>query len=157
MKLPLGFEIEVHPELMRYVKFSLAGLIGVPINFATLYLLTEAVGLHYLISATIGFMLTGAVIFVVQTRWTFGDTKRKDRTVTISLGKFLATRGLSELIYLGLLALFTERLGLWYILSAAIAMCLAFPIKYVIDSWWIWNRKVWHPLTMTAGQDCNEK
>lgn len=143
MKIPFGFEFDIHPELWRYLKFSFAGLTGVPVNLIALYVLTETAHVHYIISAAIGFLLAGVVIFVIQTKWTFGDTKRKDKAIATSCGKFLTVRGLGELIYLGFLVLFTEKLGMWYILSAAIAMALAFPIKYVIDSWWIWNRKVW--------------
>lgn len=142
MKIP-RYEIDIHPELLRYLKFSLAGFIGVPVNFAALYLLTEVAGLHYIASAAIGFLFAGMVIFIVQTKWTFRDTARKDKAIATSYGKFMIVRGLGELIYLGILVLLTEKLGLWYMLSAAIAMVLAFPVKYVIDSWWVWNRKVW--------------
>jgi len=137
----LGFEI--HPELWRYIKFSLAGLAGVPVNLTTLFLLTEYVHLHYILSAVAGFLVAGLVIFAIQTKWTFNDVRRKDRLVGVSLSKFYAIRLLSELIYMGLLILLTEKLGLWYMLSAVVAICLAFPVRYTLDNWWIWGRKFW--------------
>jgi len=41
-------------ELLRFVKFCLVGLIGILVNMFLLWLLTEFVGLFYLISAAIG-------------------------------------------------------------------------------------------------------
>jgi len=137
----LGFEI--HPELWRYIKFSLAGLAGVPVNLTTLFLLTEYVHLYYALSAVAGFLVAGLVIFAIQTKWTFNDVRRKDRLVGVSLSKFYAIRLLGELIYMGLLILLTEKLGLWYMLSAVVAICLAFPVRYTLDNWWIWGRKFW--------------
>ncbi len=62
----------ISSELVRYF---LASGIALMVDAGSLYLLTQFVGIHYLNSAAIGFLLGLATIYVLSIRWVF--TKRR--------------------------------------------------------------------------------
>ena len=43
-------------------------------------------------------------------------------------------------MYIGLLALFVEIVGLWYILGAFFSLLIIVPLRFIIVSKWIWSR-----------------
>ncbi len=131
----------VYDKFARYIKYSLVGLIGAGIHFALLYVLTDKVGLWYLLSATIAILVAGTNNYILNYKWTFKDKKQNNRNVMGGWAKFILTIGGTEAIYLGLVALFTEKAGLHYMLSAFLSLSLTTVLRYFSADKWVWGDK----------------
>ncbi|MFC1900549.1 glycosyltransferase, partial [Chloroflexota bacterium] len=60
-------------ELMRFVKFCLVGISGVLVNIGLLWLLTDVIGLFYLLSAAISIETSIVTNFLLNDYYTFSD------------------------------------------------------------------------------------
>ena len=94
------------------------------LDFGILALLTEVVGLHYLASAAFSFLAGTTLSYVLSIVWVF-DTRRFS-SVAVEYALFVLVGivglGLNE----GLLWVFTEPLGLHYLVSKVVAATLIF-------------------------------
>ena len=100
-----------------FIKYSVVGGIAAVIDFGVLYVLTDFLGVYYLISATISFILSALTNYFLNRTWTFRSRGRKMRQIPIFFT--IATIGLilnNFILYWGV-----EFLGLWYIFSKMIA------------------------------------
>ncbi|MBI2644869.1 GtrA family protein [Candidatus Uhrbacteria bacterium] len=61
------------PEFAQISRFCIAGAIGVLVYYIALYGLTEYLGVWYVASAVIGFILNTGLNFMSQKLWTFQD------------------------------------------------------------------------------------
>lgn len=123
----------------RYIKFSLVGVVGAIINFSLLYVLTNNVGLWYLLSATIAIMIAGVNNYILNHLWTFRGKEYVKGSVVIGCIKYLFTVGVTEILYLTLVYLFCTVVGIYYMLSAFIALMLTTGIRYAVAEKWIWR------------------
>lgn len=127
-------------ELLRFVKFYLVGTIGTLLNMGLLWILTEFIGLPYLISAVIA---TGCAIisnFILNNFFTFSD--RCSATVPIFVSRLLkfSLVSLSGMaINVGALWLFTEVAGIYYLHSNLLGIVLATLLRYIANSLWTWG------------------
>ena len=124
-----------------YIKFSLVGMVGVAINFGLLYALTDLVGLWYLLSAVIAILVANSSNYLMNHFWTFA--KRKEGNPSLFRGwlKYVFAVGVTEVLYLGLLYLLTSVIGLHYMLSAFLALCLTTVLRYLASARWIWKER----------------
>ena len=127
-------------ETRRFVKFCMAGGSGVMVNLGLLALLTEVFGLFYVLSAAIAIEASIINNFTWNELWPF----RVRRTSTSSpLGIRLAKFNLISLvglgIQIGLLLLFTEVVGLYYMISQIIGIITATAFNFVFNKWWTWQ------------------
>ncbi len=60
-------------KLPQILRFLLGGAIGVVVYYVVLYVLTEMLGVWYVISAVCAFILNNGINFVIQKFWTFGS------------------------------------------------------------------------------------
>ncbi len=127
--------------LQDFIKYSLVGMVGVAINFTTLWLLTEQAHLWYMVSATIAILLAATNNFILNYLWTFKSRKSQIGNLSIGWLKFLVSIGSTEALYLGLVYIFTDKLGLYYMLSAFFALACTTVIRYTIADRWVWKQK----------------
>jgi dolichol-phosphate mannosyltransferase len=122
----------------RLMKFALVGGIGVPINLGILYGLTES-GLHYVVSAIIAIAVALTVYYLLNHYWTF----RKEGNKSLIRGwcKYVVVSSIGDGIYLGLMVLFVEIAGIFYILSALMAIFMVFTVRYAVVSRFIWRKQ----------------
>lgn len=129
----------------KFGKFCFVGASGTAIHFAILYGLTEWLGLFYLISATIAVLAASTNNYLLNHIWTFkdSDSARSFGVKDHAIGwlKYNSTSLIIDAMYIGLLALFVELFGLWYILGAFLALCATTPMRFMIVSKWIWGKK----------------
>jgi putative flippase GtrA len=108
-------------QLLRSVGVS---LVSFGLDFGVLALLTEAAGLYYLLSAAISFLLGTSLSWLLSVRWVFDVRARASKLVEYGLFVLVGAvgLGLNEV----LLWLFTDRWGIYYLLSKIIAASLVF-------------------------------
>ncbi|MHB8660820.1 MAG: glycosyltransferase [Minisyncoccota bacterium] len=105
----------------RVVRFTIVGGTAMLVNVAILYMLTNGLGLWYVVSETIAFIAALLYNFTLQKLWTFGRTRGSAmRQGTWFVGINLANLALN----VALLYIFVEFLGLWYIAAQIIASLL---------------------------------
>lgn len=110
------------PPLRRYhrvIKYVIAGGTAATVDLGLLYLLTDIAGFHYLVSATLAFVVAFVVSFTLQKFWTFGDETRDRMHVQATVYFVIAVANVG--INAGLMYLFVSVFGIWYFLAQIIA------------------------------------
>ena len=99
--------------LKQVVRFCVVGAAGVIVYYAALYGFTEYLGVWYVASAVIGFILNTGLNFILQKFWTFQnkETHTVDRQIVlyVAMGVSLFA-GNAIFLYL-----MVEYLHMWYI------------------------------------------
>lgn len=124
----------------RWIKFGLVGAIGVFVYMPILYCLTEFTPLWYLPSAIIGIICASTSNYFLNHLWTFRE-HRAGHSHIRGWAKYQLMSGITDGMYIGLLALLVEIAGMWYMLAAGVAMVAVFIVKFKVASKWIWNKK----------------
>lgn len=127
-------------ELLRILKFVGVGLCGTIINEGLLWLLTQFGGLAFYYSALIAIEASIITNFTLNDYFTFADRRTgKTKSFLSRLLKFNITCAAGAAIQWGLLLLFTEVFGLYYLLSNLIGIVVAFIWNYVLNIAWTWK------------------
>jgi dolichol-phosphate mannosyltransferase len=123
-----------------FIRFGLIGLSGTLIHFALLYTFTDIAGIWYILSAIMAIVLTSTWNYFWNHKYTFKD--RQISNHLLGWAKYQVLSGITDGGYLGLLALFTEVFGIWYLASALIAILLIYPVKFAVASSLIWSKRI---------------
>lgn len=111
---------EEHRALIYTIgRFIAAGSIGAVTNISLLFLFTEYVGLYYLVSAGISFILACCVGFALQKFWTFRE-RSLESVHSQAMGYFTISTT-NFFLNLALLYFLVEKIHLWYIFAQIIA------------------------------------
>ncbi|GAH81611.1 unnamed protein product, partial [marine sediment metagenome] len=113
----------------RILRFGLIGLIGSVIYFPILYSLTEFAGLPYLGSAVVGIVCASTNNYFLNHYWTFSGQRDAAHNHFLGWGKYQLMSGITDGMYLGLMALLTELGGMWYMVSAVLSLVVIFAVK----------------------------
>lgn len=110
--------------IVQLLRYSVVGGVAFLVDYGSLWLLTEVVGLHHLVSAAIAFILGLVCNYVISTAWVFGESKVNNRWVEFAIFSIIGVigLGLNELI----IYLCTDVCGLHYMLSKIISTIIIF-------------------------------
>ena len=114
-------------ELPRYL---VAGGLAFAVDFLLLYLCTEHLGMHYLISNVFGFSGGLLVTYGLNTQWVFRHRRFKRRTgleFILFSGIVFAGLGLSE----GLMATLVGGLGMHYLAAKIVTAFFVMAFNFV--------------------------
>ena len=119
----------------QLAKFCAVGAVGYAINLAVYAVLIHA-GLHYLVAATISFLVAVTSNYTWNRLWTFRDRRRGVaaqgmRFFIVSLGSL----GANLLVLNGLISL-----GAGKLVGQAIAIVLVTPLNFVGNKLWSFRR-----------------
>ncbi len=112
------------------VRFLLAGGIGVATNLSVLYVLTEYVGLYYLVSVVAAFWCSFVVSFILQKYWTFQDASTTQVRRQALL--YVSVAAINFCINVALMYLFVDKFHLWYVAAQAVASLLIAILSFFI-------------------------
>jgi len=115
------------------VKFVISGSIAAAANFGTLYILTEFLGVWYLLSSVAAFSLGIAVSFILQKHWTF-ENYEKNRTIR-QLSQFLLVSTANLALNTFLVYTLVERFGAWYMLAQFLSAAFIAVESFFIQQW----------------------
>lgn len=132
----LRYNPHYRKEMKRIAKFTFSAGLSVPVGLVVLWTMTDIGGIHYLASNIMAFVASTTTWWILQSTWTFRDMQ----TDALSLPKTLAIKmivlGINQLVLYSLTSL-----GLWYMLSAVIAILVGFPFSFYFSKRWIWHTK----------------
>ena len=122
----------------EFFKFAFVGGIGTIINIAILYLLTEKLGIYYLISAIFSFIIAMSSNFILNKVWTFKEN------IKLGIGKKYLQFGLVSitalLVNLFFLYIFTEFFKIYYLISQVLAIGISFIVNFVGNKIWTFSK-----------------
>jgi putative flippase GtrA len=112
-------------KISKYLFFSIMATIA---DIIVLYLLTNFVGIYYLISASISYIIGMIIAFFGNLKYTF--KRNHNKKVYNQFISFTIISLIGLVLNLVLMKLFTDYIGIWYIYSKIIAVLIIFFIKY---------------------------
>jgi putative flippase GtrA len=114
----------MRPLVRQLLKTVVASQAAFWLDFGVLALLTELAGLHYLVSAAISFLAGTTLSYALSVAWVFDTRRVASKTTEYALFVLVGAVGLA--LNEGLLWLFTETIGLHYLVAKVAAATLIF-------------------------------
>ena len=118
------FKAPTESTFIQLFRYGFVGGLAFLVDYGTLVLLTEFAGLHYLLAATISFILGLISNYLLSITWVFNQHKLNNRWVEFLLFAFIGVVGLG--LNDAIMFLCTERCGIHYTLSKIIATAIVF-------------------------------
>ncbi|MDP3725664.1 MAG: glycosyltransferase [bacterium] len=121
------------------VRFIISGSIAALVYFTLLYIFTDIIGLWYLFSSVVTYILSFSVSFVLQKFWTFRDVRMEMRIVIRQLVlQFIIAIGML-LLHTAALFVLVDVIGLWYLFAATISAFVLGILSFFIYRIFIFN------------------
>jgi dolichol-phosphate mannosyltransferase len=117
--------------LWQATRFCIAGAAGVVAYYAALYCLTEFLGVWYIASAVVGFVLNTGLSFVLQKYWTFRN--KETRLVTRQIVLYVTMNVMFLIGNVCLLYIMVQYLHMWYIGAQIILTVVFSTLSYFIS------------------------
>lgn len=108
--------------LIQLFRYTFVGGIAFIADFTILYILTDILNIHYLISAGISFTAGVLVTYTLSIIWVFDIRRLRNKHIELGLFTLLSIIGLLLTIFL--MWLFTEIINFYYLLSKIISSAL---------------------------------
>lgn len=118
------FKAPTESSFIQLFRYGFVGGLAFLVDYGTLVLLTEFAGMHYLLAATISFILGLITNYLLSITWVFNQHKLNNRWVEFLLFAFIGVVGLG--LNDAIMFLCTERCGIHYTLSKIIATAIVF-------------------------------
>lgn len=116
------FTLKNAKSIIQFQKYLVVGGVAFLFDFGTLYLLTEKVGISYLMSAAIAFIVGLNINYVLAKFFVFKDSKIKNIEKEYMFVAVISLTGLflNQLFIWGL----TELFGIYYLVSKIISTAI---------------------------------
>lgn len=131
MKIQAGLPVA---ELLR---FAVVGTVCFLSGIASLYLLTDVVGLHYLISMSISLLIVSLLGWLLNRAWTF---KSRSLQVKAEIGRYVAVNLAGYGATLVLMALLVSGLGIHYLGASVVVAILMMLVNYLAHKNWSFGK-----------------
>ena len=103
-------------QIFRYI---LAGAAAYALDYSALVVFTEILGLYYLTSAAMAFLLGAIISYILNVTWVFSDRVFKNRRLELSIFLSIGIAGLFLNHYC--IKFFTESVNMHYLTSKIIS------------------------------------
>ncbi len=110
--------------LNEFIKYFISSAVALSIDFSLLYLLTEFVKIHYLLSAVISFISGVITIYLLSIMWVFKERKIENRKKEFIIFTIIGVIGLA-INSIGMW-MFTEKLHFHYLKSKILITAFVF-------------------------------
>ena len=120
------------------IKYIISGGSTAVVLFSLLYLLTDILGLWYIYSTIISFVIALIINFILQKFWTFRDNDL--RKVKKQLAMFIFIGGINFVLNPFLLYILVERFYMWYILGEAIVVGSLAIVNFTVNKFIIFKK-----------------
>jgi putative flippase GtrA len=118
---------------IQLLKFCAVGASGYAVNLAVFWICVELVGLHYLLAATVAFVVAVTNNFWWNRHWTF---KARGGAARFQAPRFFAVSILAFLVAAAVLELLVSVAGLPEVAAQAIAIVVATPLNFIGNKMW---------------------
>lgn len=118
---------------MKFLAYAGVGGVVAVLNLAALWLLTSGLGLHYLLSTLIAFLVLTPAAFWMQKVVTFRTPRAR---APIEWPRYFATMGTSLAANLALMYVLVSVLGLWYLAASVVVTLLFLVANFLVNDRW---------------------
>ena len=118
---------------MKFLTYAVIGSFCLLLNLVLLWVLTSALGLHYLVSTVIAFLALTPVGFWLQKLVTFRTPRS---AAPFEWPRYFLTMGSSFAANLGLMYLLVSVLGLWYLAASVVVALILLASNFLINNYW---------------------
>lgn len=129
--------------IKQIFKFGIVGIICFFIDYGVLYILTEFIGISYLISSAVSFSFSVIINYLLSMKFVFRSRKNVNKAGEFSAFVILSVigLGLNELIMWGCV----EKVGIYYMVAKIISTILVMMYNFVTRKIFLeernWRRK----------------
>ena len=113
---------------LQFIKYFFASGIALFADMSILFILTEYAHLYYLVSATISFLTGIAITYICSKLYIFTKTSIKNKAAEFTV--FLVIGIIGLILNNIFLYIFTEYLGLYYMLSKCLVIAITYSWNY---------------------------
>jgi dolichol-phosphate mannosyltransferase len=121
--------------LKQMTKFYIVGGSGTVINLGIVYLLTDFLGIWYLLSASVGVIVSVTTNFFGNKAWTF---KIKGKMLKLYSG-FWASSILGIAVQLSLTYILVQYFSVWYMTATFVSIVLASLCNFTFSKFWVFK------------------
>lgn len=117
----------------RLIRFVIVGGLCFVTNLAVLYVGTDLLGWHYLLSMAVSTVVANTLGWILNRLWTFWKSRRP---WWVEYARYMSVSFSNSLISLLLMVLSVNVIGLHYLLSSAIIAILMLLFNYISHRDW---------------------
>lgn len=126
--------------LWQLVRYALTGGLAFCVDFGLLWLVTDVVGLHYLVGAAIGYAAGIAITYLLSIKWIFDYRRMSSQAAELGIFVLIGLVGL--LLTQGLMYLLTD---IWlgrdlYLVSKIITTVVVSLFNFGMKKWLLFRR-----------------
>lgn len=118
------FKDDTDSLFIQLFRYGFVGGAAFIVDYGALFLLTEVFGLHYLLSATISFILGLITNYLLSISWVFNNRTMGNRWAEFTVFAIIGIIGLG--LNALIMYLCTDKMGIHYLLSKIISTILVF-------------------------------
>ncbi len=128
---------ETNNTFIQLFRYTFVGGFAFIVDFSLLFILTELMGIHYLISAAIALTAGLIINYFLSILWVFDKRKMVNKSVEFTLFAVIGIvgLGLNELF----IWVFTEFAGLYYLLSKIISTAIVYLWNFFARKFTLFN------------------
>ena len=123
------------------IKYFLVGGIGVGVNLGLLYVLTDFLGIWYILSQGIAIAISITNNFFLHRYWTFKNEIVEPKTLERYI-KFFIVSVIGMGIQLGLTFILVENYAMYYLSAAVLSIIVASAFNYLVNRKWTFEIKL---------------
>jgi len=120
-------------QFLPFFKYCIVGTSGTFVDFASLYVMVEYMGVNVYVGATLAFLFAVVNNFTFNKIWTF---KNKAKTYRKLFIKFLIVSCVGLLITLSFMFFFVNILGIWYMLAKILTAPFVLTWNFLGNKYW---------------------
>ena len=133
-------DLRFGPAWLNFVKFGLVGVSGIFVNMFLLALITQGIGLYYLLSAVLATQGSSLWNFLLTEHWVFADMRR--RAGRLRRGALFFAMNNAALGLRGpMLFLLATGIGFHYLLANLISLVALLALRYFTADRFIWTNR----------------
>lgn len=117
----------ISPVVLQFLRYGIVSAVALAVDMGLLFVLTEYVGVNYLVSATLSFVFGLIVNYSMSIRYVFSNS-RYDRSREFFLYSVIGLGGL--MINDGVIYLLV-RLNMWYMLAKVVSTGIGFLFNFM--------------------------
>lgn len=124
---------------VQLIRYFVSGGVAFVVDASLLYILTEWLGFHYLLSTVLSYSVGLVITYLFSILWVFDSRSVDNRVLEFSVFVSIGVMGLGLTSLL--MWLFTSRCGLHYIISKAITTVIVFVWNFVAKKLLLFRRR----------------
>lgn len=123
----------------QFIKFAIVGCSNTLINL-TIYYFGIFVGIHYILSYILGFLVSVCNAFFWNNKYVFKN--KQEKNLFKAFVKVIASYGFSFLLSLLLMSIFVELVGVSSYIAPILKMAITIPLNFVLNKVWAFKDSV---------------